>query len=50
MTLENIPFDLSDAIEEVVALMAGKAEEKRLELGLSIAPAVPERSWRIPGA
>ena len=49
MTLENIPFDLSDAIEEVVALMAGKAEEKRLELGLSIGPAVPERMVADPG-
>ncbi len=49
MSLENIPFDLSDAIEEVVALMAGKAEEKRLELGLSIAPSVPERIVADPG-
>jgi two-component system, sensor histidine kinase and response regulator len=49
MTLENIPFDLSDAIEEAVALMAGKAEEKRLELGLSIGPAVPERMVADPG-
>jgi two-component system, sensor histidine kinase and response regulator len=49
MTLENIPFDLSDAIEEVVALMAGKAEEKQLELGLSIAPAVPGRIVADPG-
>ena len=49
MTLENIPFDLSDAVEEVVALMAGKAEEKRLELGLSIAPSVPERIVADPG-
>jgi signal transduction histidine kinase len=49
MTLENIPFDLSDAIEEVVVLMAGKAEQKRLELGLSIAPTVPERIVADPG-
>jgi PAS domain S-box-containing protein len=49
MTLENIPFDLPDAIEEVVALMAGKAEEKQLELGLSIAPAVPQRVVSDPG-
>ena len=49
MTLENIPFDLPDAIEEVVALMAGKAEEKQLELGMSIAPAVPERVVADPG-
>jgi two-component system sensor histidine kinase/response regulator len=49
MTLEKIPFDLSDAIEEVAVLMAGKAEEKRLELVLSIAPAVPERVVADPG-
>src|SRR3984957_13607076 len=49
MNLENIPFDLSDAVEEVVALMAGKAEEKRLELGLSIGPSVPERIVADPG-
>jgi len=49
MTLEKIPFDLSDAIEEVVALMSGKAEEKRLELVLSIAPAAPERIVADPG-
>jgi two-component system, sensor histidine kinase and response regulator len=49
MSLENIPFDLSDAVEEVVALMAGKAEEKRLELGLSIGPSVPERIVADPG-
>jgi two-component system, sensor histidine kinase and response regulator len=49
MTLENIPFDLSEAIEEVVALMAGKAEEKRLELALSIGPGVPERMVADPG-
>jgi len=49
MTLENIPFDLSDAIEEVVVLMAGKAEQKRLELGLSIEPTVPERIVADPG-
>ena len=49
LTLERIPFDLSDAIEEVAVLMAGKAEEKHLELGLSIAPAVPERVVADPG-
>ena len=49
MTLENIPFDLADAVEEVVALMAGKAEEKHLELGLSIAPTAPRRVVADPG-
>ncbi len=49
MTLENIPFDLADAVDEVVALMAGKAEEKHLELGLSIMPNVPRRLVADPG-
>jgi len=49
MTLEKIPFDLSEAVEEVVALMSGKAEEKRLELVLSIAPAAPQRIVSDPG-
>jgi PAS domain S-box-containing protein len=49
MTLENIPFDLADAVGEVVALMAGKAEEKHLELGLSIMPNVPRRVIADPG-
>jgi PAS domain S-box-containing protein len=49
MTLESIPFDLADAIDEVVALMAGKAEEKHLELGLSIMPNVPRRVVADPG-
>jgi len=49
MTLENIPFDLADAIEEVVALMAGKAVEKHLDLGLSILPTVPRRVLADPG-
>ncbi len=49
MTLESISFDLSDAIEEVVALMAGKAEQKGLELGLSIASTAPERIIADPG-
>ena len=49
MTLENIPFDLADAVDEVVALMAGKAEEKHLELGLSILPNVPKRVVADPG-
>jgi PAS domain S-box-containing protein len=49
MTMENISFDLSEAIEEVVGLMAGKAEEKHLELALSIAAGVPRRIVADPG-
>jgi PAS domain S-box-containing protein len=49
MMLESIPFDLANAIEDVIALMAGKAEEKRLELGVKIAPEVPARIVADPG-
>jgi PAS domain S-box-containing protein len=49
MTLEDIPFDLSGALEEVVGLMAGRAEEKHLDLGLSIMPNVPRRIVGDPG-
>jgi PAS domain S-box-containing protein len=49
MTLEKIPFDLSDAIEEAVGLMATRAEEKRLELVLTIDPIVPRRVMADPG-
>ncbi len=49
MTLENIPFDLSNAVEEVIGLMAGRAEEKCLELGLTIGPNVPARIVGDPG-
>jgi PAS domain S-box-containing protein len=49
MMLESIPFDLANAVEEVIALMAGKAEEKGLELGVSIAPDVPARVVADPG-
>ena len=49
MNMENISFELSHAIEEVVGLMAGKAEEKHLELGLSIASSVPSRIVADPG-
>ena len=49
MTMENISFDLSEAVEEVVGLMAGKAEEKHLELALSIASGVPRRIVADPG-
>jgi PAS domain S-box-containing protein len=49
MTLENIPFNLADAVEEVLALMGGKAEEKGLELAVSFAPDMPERIVADPG-
>jgi PAS domain S-box-containing protein len=49
MSMESISFDLSESIEEVVGLMAGKAEEKHLELALSIASGVPRRIIADPG-
>ena len=49
MTLENIPFDLAESIEEVVALMAVRAEEKHLDLRLDIAANAPRRIVADPG-
>ncbi len=41
MELETIDFDLHHLLEEVVTLLAGRAQEKGLELALFIAPEVP---------
>jgi signal transduction histidine kinase len=41
LTLEPLPFDLPKAVEEVGELVAAAAEEKGLDLILSIAPDVP---------
>jgi PAS domain S-box-containing protein len=49
MTLERIPFDLAPAVDEVAVMMQGKAEEKNLELVLSLAPNVPSRVVTDPG-
>ncbi|MFQ5749923.1 MAG: response regulator, partial [Planctomycetota bacterium] len=43
MELETIDFDLHHLLEEVVTLLAGRAQAKGLELALFIAPEVP--SW-----
>ena len=43
LKLESISFELSESIEEVIGLMVAKAEEKRLDLRLTIAPNVPGR-------
>jgi two-component system sensor histidine kinase/response regulator len=43
LMLEPLPFDLLRAIEEVGALAAAAAEEKGLDLILSIAPDVPRQ-------
>ncbi|HYD31620.1 MAG TPA: PAS domain S-box protein [Azospirillaceae bacterium] len=41
MEMEHVPFDLPRAIDGVVALMAGRAEEKGLVLEVAYAPDVP---------
>jgi CheY-like chemotaxis protein len=43
LTIDPIPFDLIAAIDEVVALIAERAEEKRIELIVRYAPDVPRR-------
>ncbi len=42
MDLENHPFDLRDCLESAVDLLALRASEKGLELGVLIDPKVPE--------
>jgi two-component system sensor histidine kinase BarA len=41
LSLENIPFEFRDSIEEVVALQAPSAHEKGLELSLTVDPTIP---------
>jgi signal transduction histidine kinase/CheY-like chemotaxis protein len=43
LTIDPIAFDLVAAIDEVVALVAERAEEKRIELIVRYAPDVPRR-------
>ncbi len=38
VTLENIPFDLVETVEDVAALLAPKAHEKGIDIGVFIAP------------
>ena len=42
LTLDPVPFNLHDCLEECVKSMAVRAHEKDLELSLEIRPAVPE--------
>jgi signal transduction histidine kinase/DNA-binding response OmpR family regulator len=39
--LENVAYDLDQAVEEVLDLLAARAEEKKIELALEIADNVP---------
>jgi two-component system, sensor histidine kinase and response regulator len=41
LNLESIPFDLQREVEEVVSLLAGRAQEKGLELASFVEPDVP---------
>jgi two-component system sensor histidine kinase/response regulator len=43
MTIEPIPFDLGSAVSEIAEMLVGKAEEKRLEIIIHLAPEVPRR-------
>jgi CheY-like chemotaxis protein len=49
LSLEHIRFDLHDAVEEVVELLAGQAETKGLELLCLIEPEVPRLVAGDPG-
>ncbi|HEY7865438.1 MAG TPA: two-component sensor histidine kinase BarA [Psychromonas sp.] len=41
LTLEHIPFDFRDCIDETMHLLAPSAHEKNLELSIIVAPEVP---------
>ncbi|MFO0626388.1 MAG: response regulator [Polyangiales bacterium] len=43
LVLERLPFDLRGTLEQVVDVIAGKAQEKGLELTLLLDPSLPER-------
>jgi signal transduction histidine kinase/CheY-like chemotaxis protein len=49
LDLEVVPFDLYDALEDVVELLAVKAHEKKLELVLWYDPAAPRDFLGDPG-
>ena len=49
MSIEPIPCDLRNAVEEVAELMAGKAREKGLDLILRYSPDAPRRVIADPG-
>ncbi len=49
LELENIPFDFQFLIEEVVDLMAVRAQEKQIELLLRYAPETPSSVIGDPG-
>jgi signal transduction histidine kinase/DNA-binding response OmpR family regulator len=49
LSVEPIPFDLRLAVEEIVEILAPKAEEKGIELVVRVAPDAPRRVVGDPG-
>ncbi len=49
LTIENIPYDLAQAVEEVADLMVPKAGEKGVELAIVYAPTLPRQLVGDPG-
>jgi len=49
LTVENVPFDLRQAAEQVVELLAPQAEHKGLELVLQVSADLPETFVGDPG-
>ena len=49
LSLERVPFDLRDVVEDAVRLLASRAHEKGLELACRIAPDVPDALVGDPG-
>ena len=49
LTLDRIPFEFRDTVEDAVKLLAPRAAEKGLELACRIAPDVPEAVVGDPG-
>jgi PAS domain S-box-containing protein len=49
LSLDRVPFDLRDTVEDAVRLLAPRAHEKALELGCRILPDVPRTVIGDPG-
>ncbi len=49
LTLEEIPFDLEDVLDAIIAPLAVRAQQKDLELACCLEPGVPTRLCGDPG-
>ena len=49
LSLDRVPFDLRDVVEDAVRLLAARGHEKGLELGCRIGPDVPQTVIGDPG-